>query len=308
MSKKENYENFHNCIKKIFNYDYPLKTIDKEIVKKFLHTNFHPFFNINKNILSKIEKFLEKKPNEGALEKIQNSNNDLILLHELLQTLNKPGQKIKDSSGGREDSRINDCFEEFNFLEKLVNPNFRYLDLGCSEGKITKAVIKRLKLECYQSFACDIFNQISEKEFIFKVNTATTLPFKDNQFDFITLYQSAHHFTHPNEMLNEIYRILKPNGYILIREHDVTNEDDPIYYNIVHAFYACIYGNEMTPIDFIEKFYTKYRTILEWDTLFKNHNFISIGESHRSYNEKSHKFFTDKMNSFYRFYKKPEKV
>lgn len=45
---------------------------------------------------------------------------------------------------------------------------------------------------------------------------ANNLPFKSNSFPFIFVYESLHHFPHPQPVLKEIKRVLAPGGILLI--------------------------------------------------------------------------------------------
>jgi ubiquinone/menaquinone biosynthesis C-methylase UbiE len=300
-------EYYKECIFRILGYDIDQKDIIL-FLKMFLKIDFHPIFKLNKIINDRLNNFFYRKYSNkiGKIKKELTLNNDLCILHNLHQLLYTPPNKNLNNS--REDSRINDISQELFLIKKLISPNFNYLDLGCSEGKITKAVVKSLQLSKKQSFACDIFDQESEDEFIFTMNKVDFLPYKDNMFDFVTLFMSAHHFTHMDEMFKEIKRIVKPNGYVLIREHDCTSKNDSIFYNIIHSIYSCVIGKEMTIFDFVKSFikaeetiyYAKYYSIKEWITLFSKYGFNKIINEHFSYDFKKKDFnFKDQMDSFY---------
>ncbi|CAF1383167.1 unnamed protein product [Rotaria sp. Silwood1] len=60
----------------------------------------------------------------------------------------------------------------------------------------------------------------------------------DNRVDLITCFVTLHHVPHLNSMLSEFVRILQPDGYLILREHDCRNERSLTakYLNFVHAF------------------------------------------------------------------------
>jgi SAM-dependent methyltransferase len=66
------------------------------------------------------------------------------------------------------------------------------------------------------------------------------LPFNANKFDFITIFMTIHHMSNYKETLKNVYNVLKPNGKLLIYEHDfadlITNE----FINFYHFLYELI--------------------------------------------------------------------
>lgn len=288
-----------------------------EIIKMYLQNDFHPIFQLTPTVQRRLTKFL-RKFDKSFLSLIERSNNDVCTLHQL-RALQKSTSE-SGSGGGREKSRLNDLHWELQLVKQQQrrSKNFNYLDLGCSEGKITKVIVSALSLNRDHAFACDIFDQKPEPEFTFSLNSVSTLPYRDNQFDFITLFMSAHHFSHVDEIFKEIHRIIKPDGYVLIREHNCTSKDDSIFYNILHALYACAFGTEMTPFGFVNSFieserllyYAHYRSIKEWISLFKQYGFDSVDSygkpgvfAHGFYDQRSDKYLVDQMDSFYQLFK-----
>jgi ubiquinone/menaquinone biosynthesis C-methylase UbiE len=114
-----------------------------------------------------------------------------------------------------------------------------------------------------------------------------------------------------DDMMKELLRVLKPGGYVLIREHNLTNPDDAIFYNIIHALYACVLKSEMTPYDFVESFvdaeqtsyYSKYRSIAEWIKLFRGYRFMVMRTgAHGFYDQRNRTYKFDQMNGFYQLF------
>ena len=283
----------------------------KKIIKMYLKQSFHPIFNLNENICKRLSHFFRKEKNEKEIMKhVRSSPNDVCLLHALRNMLRKKEKKAE--IGDRELSRINDLYYELKLVQKKMSPFFQYLDLGCSEGKITKAMIHALRLRPDQAFACDIFDQPPEPEFSFRLNTPTHIPYETHQFDFVTLFMSAHHFSHMDDMMKELLRVLKPGGYVLIREHDLTSPDDEIFYNIIHALYACVINSEMTPYNFVESFihtdqtsryYAKYYSIDNWIRLFRGYGFMDMRTGAHGFYDKYNRIYKfDQMNGFYQLF------
>jgi ubiquinone/menaquinone biosynthesis C-methylase UbiE len=48
---------------------------------------------------------------------------------------------------------------------------------------------------------------------------ATRLPFPDNAFDTVTSYASLHHWKEPTRVFDEMWRVTRPGGLILVRDN-----------------------------------------------------------------------------------------
>jgi len=95
----------------------------------------------------------------------------------------------------------------------------KVLEIGCGSGELSK----------YQKNYTGI--DISPKSSKFIVGDAQKLPIKDNSFDLILLLDLLEH-TDDKVVIEEVYRVLKPNGYVIITvpafmflwsQHDIDN-------------------------------------------------------------------------------------
>lgn len=143
-------------------------------------------------------------------------------------------------------------------LAELRGKDIKYLDIGSADGCITAAMAKHLGLPADKVFACDVTQIASEtratpQQFNFVRNEPWRLPFEDGQFQFVTMFMSAHHFEDAPRMFSETARVMTPGGLLLIREHGYgrvststtrlwLNEDsDPvIFYDLAHAFFEVV--------------------------------------------------------------------
>lgn len=100
---------------------------------------------------------------------------------------------------------------------KLIprKPRQRILDIGCGDG-VLLSLIKNAAL-----YGVDL-DQTSLDYAAAKVNAkfvqapATKLPFQSNFFDVVLATEIIEHLSQPKLMLAEIYRVLKPNGQVII--------------------------------------------------------------------------------------------
>lgn len=103
-----------------------------------------------------------------------------------------------------------------NFLSSLVT-NSSVLDIGCGNGK---NMLFRNDLQCKGiDLSNKLVNICKEKKLDVIEADMTCIPFQDNSFDAIITVASYHHLSNDEDRqkaLNEMYRIVKPNGHILI--------------------------------------------------------------------------------------------
>lgn len=55
---------------------------------------------------------------------------------------------------------------------------------------------------------------------------AEILPFGDHSFDFVTCRIAAHHFPNIKQFINEVYRVLKPDGYLLLIDNVAPEKEE----------------------------------------------------------------------------------
>ena len=126
----------------------------------------------------------------------------------------------------------------FRFMQKKVisllelEGNIRMLDIGCGTGWAVRYA-SQLCTENGEFYGLDISPIMIEKakehslgyKNVYFINAdSETMPFEDNFFNFIICTNSFHHYENPIKVLNEIYRILTPNGkiYIMDPSADIT--------------------------------------------------------------------------------------
>lgn len=141
-------------------------------------------------------------------------------------------------------------FEYFDELKNKV-----VLEIGCGSGPGTKMILKYFSPR--KILATDLDPRqiaLARKNFInkkvdFEIADATKLNYHDNSFDAVFDYGVIHHLPSPEwrECLNEIYRVLKPGGKVLL--YDISIEAfDTIWGKIIKLFsihpYSKMYRKE----------------------------------------------------------------
>ena len=157
------------------------------------------------------------------------------------------------------------------------------LDVGCAEGGITANVGRALGLDPKNVHGCDVREVKKEDDgFQFEKYDGTNLPKDDDSVDVVTCLMALHHMVYQAEVIQSIYRVLKPGGVCIIREHDCSedsvNFDGKIALalDIQHAMYARVLSNPVEWPTFCNDYYAKYWPRESWTMMFKNAGFERV--------------------------------
>ena len=134
--------------------------------------------------------------------------------------------------------------DKFLKTEKYTVKN--YLDVGCGNCKFTKTLGKTLGLKEDEIYGIDPDNYAEKDDWkrdtsgmIFKrVLPEEVYPFDDNKFDLITMNMVLHHVVNLQHVLNEVSRVLKKGGYLIITDHDAFTYIDKMLIDIEHQLYT----------------------------------------------------------------------
>ena len=89
----------------------------------------------------------------------------------------------------------------------------RFLELGCWDGMVSRALHKRGKEAVAQDIRSSGFDQRAiEAGVQFHEMDAGNLTFDDEQFDFVFTFDAFEHFQHPDRVMKEVNRVLKKGG------------------------------------------------------------------------------------------------
>lgn len=130
---------------------------------------------------------------------------------------------------GRRANRYDKGFEG-RFLNKFyttlldfieLTPKSKILDVACGTGEILKRMDDRFKIDGY---GIDIDNKMinvaKEKcpNMDIRISSCDALPFKEQQFNYITVCMAYHHFENKDGFAKEACRVLKQGGSLYIAD------------------------------------------------------------------------------------------
>lgn len=156
-------------------------------------------------------------------------------------------------------------------LAALLPSSFRFnalLDIGCADGSITSALGDVLRTSCTQGVDVQGSKYAEGRALRCKLSVydGVHLPFGDASFDVVSAIMCLHHVREPALLLADIARVLKPGGWLLVREHDCPNEGAlATKLDVTHGLYALVWRVPPEDPDFLDgSFYSNYQTQTEW--------------------------------------------
>ena len=111
-------------------------------------------------------------------------------------------------------------------LEEIarIRPD-RLIDIGCGPGAFLSLVEKTFPF--IQLNALDLSEEMIRETrerlsgtAVATVGDSEKMPLGSEQYQVVTCNMSIHHYPHPQDALNEMFRILKPGGVLLLNDMD----------------------------------------------------------------------------------------
>ena len=122
--------------------------------------------------------------------------------------------------------RYLDIFAGMNFqtlLSKIDTGSI--LDVGCGSGQFTEILCGSLNsfnsltgIDVAEEYLSEARLKFPGNQYEFLVASSLELPFEDESYDLVAISKALHHVEDPQASLDEMKRVLKPDGYFLINE------------------------------------------------------------------------------------------
>lgn len=118
--------------------------------------------------------------------------------------------------------------------EAGIKPGFRVLDYGCGPGSYI-APLAQLVGTSGEIYALDI-NPLAIKE-VLKITARKAIPnikkivsdchtgLPDNHVDVVLLYDTFHNLSRPDDVLQELHRVLKSGGTLSFSDHHMKDQE-----------------------------------------------------------------------------------
>jgi SAM-dependent methyltransferase len=113
-----------------------------------------------------------------------------------------------------------------NYLKGELGEIERYLDVGCGTGTavVNLSLFDGIKEAHGSDISMGMLKTCRKNagsvgaEFTLTLSDAQSLPYRDSSFDFITCHAILHHVPHPEAVMKEVFRLLRPGGRALVFE------------------------------------------------------------------------------------------
>jgi ubiquinone/menaquinone biosynthesis C-methylase UbiE len=195
-----------------------------------------------------------------------------IHMKKIYQTMSEHASASFDRGADRS-KKIKQMLENSEAL-----PIETYLDYGCGSGELTASIGSYLKLKPEDIHGVDIFKYPNSQGFNFKqIQSDGKIPYPDNHFDFITSSMVLHHLRDEKlpVAISEIYRVLKPGGTFIVREHNVHPDEQyemTIILDFMHEMYDDVLSSD-TAWRETSEYYAGYKSLKKWDIMLQKAGF-----------------------------------
>ena len=163
-------------------------------------------------------------------------------------------------------------------IRRFVGNPKTVLDIGCGDGSITNELSKIYKFK--KSIGVDVenwfdtyINKNTNIELI--ITDGKTINIKDNSVDVILCNHVLHHIENLDMMLDEIARIIKKDGILIIKEHNCYYKELSYVIDIYHALFELVFKKKQNE-KFTNNYYSKYLSDKELYAKLKKRKFEII--------------------------------
>lgn len=120
-------------------------------------------------------------------------------------------------------------------LTSRLTPEMKVLELGCGTGYFTRELVKSNATITAIDISPDLLElaeqEIDNSNVTFRIDNAYQLSFPDGHFDAVIGSSVLHHLD-VQKAVSEIFRVLKPNGFMVFTEPNMMNPQIALQKNI----------------------------------------------------------------------------
>lgn len=272
----------------------------KQRIEQFLGGKvYHEFKHVD-------SKYLSRKLGDYIIHERLNDKQIYQKIHSMLFTASRRQKSTLGESQERSDNRVQEITDMlFQNIRNFAPQSF--VDVGCAEGSITAALGKDLKTKVENTHGCDVRNLSAHDGFVFSRISETdgVLPYEDASHPLVVCLMVLHHIPEPQKTLSEIYRILEPGGYLLIREHDCDPENLAMVLDLVHGLYSMSLKDPIEDPSFCETYFARYFSQEECIDMVTRTGFLQTTRPSKQRDEPHARKIRNPQRFYYALFQKP---
>ena len=270
------------------------------------------------NLINKIFRFMDQTEQTKIL-KIITSN---LSMNYKLFSLSKFVTDYVIKNGINKDENRQDFIigKIHTYLTKkyphLIQSNCNIIDIGGGNGNVLSGLKDKINGKNDNFICVETLTNWGEHYNFDNTNiqykffgTDFNFELPDNSIDIIMCMVSLHHMTNEtiSSIMQHIHRILKPNGIVLIKEHDAKKDDLKYIYWEHHLYHLldCAFNAETINIDhYFNNFIYNFKSKEQWTNCFNQFGFELVEIKNRFL--EGHYHFDPKVptNLYWAVYKK----
>jgi demethylmenaquinone methyltransferase/2-methoxy-6-polyprenyl-1,4-benzoquinol methylase len=121
------------------------------------------------------------------------------------------------------------------------SPGEIVLDLGGGTGLLARRLVGRCTEVHLLDESRPMLEQVHDRKILKQIGCATKTPYEDDSFDAIILSDVFHHVRLQEALLDEILRLLKPGGRLLVNEVDLDRFLGRLLARMENSFFVRVY-------------------------------------------------------------------
>lgn len=132
-------------------------------------------------------------------------------------------------------------------VRSIPKPFTTYVDLGSGDGKICQQICEYFNITAVYPFDVE-----SNSDSVIIYN-GRNLPIQCQSIDLMTCFMSLHHIEPLKDVLLEMERVCHIGSYLFIREHDISNENDALYVDLIHLIHQRLRQQKSTFLRYLSR-------------------------------------------------------
>ncbi|KAL0234377.1 hypothetical protein PCE1_001413 [Barthelona sp. PCE] len=185
----------------------------------------------------------------------------------------------RSRKNNRAERKAQDFMDRLREAKISIPAGNTFLDYGCGDATISVELGRMLGSgSVYAADVRPIAVKGSNLTFLQVYDNKISIP--DNSVDICTCSAVFHHVENFSEVADELMRVLKPGGTLIIKEHDCHTVFFAMWLDVMHGFYSLVTTDPQEDPLHVEMYHSYYRPMKAWKAAFLERSYEFL-HSHR---------------------------